>query len=565
MTIENGIGGCGRLFPLVLVFLFSLHHTSGLILSNQSDEVTNDYFTGSKFTPPPYREEFEQHLDAVEAEYLEFFTQLSPVGVPPVVISPCLSNATLLLERGGLSIRKLKGWLNHKIDDILGRPPRRPVFKKYCDLTSLSIRIYYHVVASSFSGFDLVTPDQIETQHQYLNNIYGHLSINFQQIDLNYRIDSSFAVHDLNDNKLENILHPQRALGHSGDYWDLNVWIVEDLTWRKPNGSLNGYADFPDATRGNTERLYDGVVIRAGTLPGTEESIQGRTLVHEIGHWLGLHHVFDTDQKKQETCADNNIDNIMDTKQYPSNPDQIYEPMQVPCGERIAEKVINFMSYSGIRGEDGIGFTTGQKSRAFSTYLAVRRGLLNRENCQTTPVEKRDLPADILELLRQDNADCAKINYEDIVDISLQPPPDPEYPYYPVLPIEPGKRTPGPVSYPKTRPLSCLPKRTPENGLNGTCPVPCNVHSNACHRPTAQTCIYPNPHAANPRAACACRPGFRSAFDPAASAKHWRLPISGLEDYVWVAEGVECDTPCDQPYGTPSCREVTLLPKECIG
>jgi hypothetical protein len=164
MNIDNGMGRRGRLFSLVFIFFFSIHHTSGVILCNETREATNDYFTGSKFTPPPYREEFVQHLDAIETEYLEFFTQLSPVGVPPVAISPCLSNSSLLSKRGGPSFRKLKGWLKHKADDILGRPPARPVFKKYCAATQFSIPVYYHIVTSSLSGFASVTPERIEAQ-----------------------------------------------------------------------------------------------------------------------------------------------------------------------------------------------------------------------------------------------------------------------------------------------------------------------------------------------------------------------------------------------------------------
>lgn len=94
------------------------------------------------------------------------------------------------------------------------------------------------------------------------------------------------------------------------------------------------------------------------------------------------------------------------------------------------------------------------------------------------------------------------------------------------------------------------------------CPIPCNVHSNTCHFPSAQTCVYPDPFSANPRPACACAPGYKAAFADNESEKHWRLPIPGQEHRVWVAEGVECSTLC-QGFGVDSCKEVKVLGPEC--
>lgn len=94
------------------------------------------------------------------------------------------------------------------------------------------------------------------------------------------------------------------------------------------------------------------------------------------------------------------------------------------------------------------------------------------------------------------------------------------------------------------------------------CPLPCNVYSNNCHFPSAQTCIFPNPFSANPRPACACAPGFKSANADNDSSKHWRLPIVGQEHRVWVAEGVECSTRC-QGFGVDACKEVVILGPEC--
>ena len=127
--------------------------------------------------------------------------------------------------------------------------------------------------------------------------------------------------------------------------------------------------------------------------------------------------------------------------------------------------------------------------------------------------------------------------------------------------------TKGPVSnppFPSTGDIARI-KKLYKCTPPAVCPPVCNPLSNTCHIPTAQTCIFPNPSVPNPRAACACRAGYKANFPGDRTDKHWRLPVVGQEDRVWVAEGVPCDILCDQPFGTPSCREVNQLPSTCVG
>ncbi|KAF7509762.1 hypothetical protein GJ744_007457 [Endocarpon pusillum] len=101
------------------------------------------------------------------------------------------------------------------------------------------------------------------------------------------------------------------------------------------------------------------------------------------------------------------------------------------------------------------------------------------------------------------------------------------------------------------------------------CPKGCDPTSgqNKCSFPTAPVCIYPSPSTPNPRAACACRAGYKattSGIPDNDTTKQWRLPAPEGNFRVWVAEGVACDTLCDTPTGTESCREVAELPEACL-
>jgi Pregnancy-associated plasma protein-A/Secretion system C-terminal sorting domain len=102
--------------------------------------------------------------------------------------------------------------------------------------------------------------------------------------------------------------------------WDptqyMNMWSV-----RFPNSStILGYAQFPDSSLPGLdpiggEQYSDGVVARYSTFGSSDYNVnntfllaapydKGRTMTHEVGHFLGLRHIWGDDDCGTDYCAD---------------------------------------------------------------------------------------------------------------------------------------------------------------------------------------------------------------------------------------------------------------------
>lgn len=84
-----------------------------------------------------------------------------------------------------------------------------------------------------------------------------------------------------------------KSVSHWNSYKYLNVWVVKTIgALEGTNGVILGYAQFPMGGLLST----DGVVLRhdcTGSI-GTAalNGRLGRTITHEVGHWLGLRHIW---------------------------------------------------------------------------------------------------------------------------------------------------------------------------------------------------------------------------------------------------------------------------------
>jgi Pregnancy-associated plasma protein-A/Secretion system C-terminal sorting domain/Fibronectin type III domain len=157
--------------------------------------------------------------------------------------------------------------------------------------------------------------------------------------------------------------------------WDaaryLNIWVCN-----LGSGTL-GYSSFPGATS-----TVDGVVIDYryfGTIGTRAPFHLGRTTTHEVGHWLGLFHIWgDT------ACGD---DHVGDTPfHHGANFGcPAYPAYNSSCGSNIIEMPMNFMDYTN----DACMamFTVGQKTRMRSLFVAggARYSMVQANLCGQAP------------------------------------------------------------------------------------------------------------------------------------------------------------------------------------
>lgn len=261
--------------------------------------------------------------------------------------------------------------------------------------TTYTIPVVFHIVYKE--EFDSLNADIIKVQLARLNEdfnnehsdfnkipaaftgVTGNMNIRFAlaQTDPNGNPTTGYRYHRTNRVFDESVPGNDEFMKRSStdgiDGWPptqyLNVWVCA-------LGGINGFATWPTDLGANPN--YDGVVISTGAFGihyGNKiQTNYGRTLPHEVGHWLGLIHVWADDQDEANKCLAD--DEVGDTPKQSVPNYGLFRPnyIHVSCSNGPAGDMwMNFMDYA-----DHLSrymFTLGQVARARTTLTTTRLSL----------------------------------------------------------------------------------------------------------------------------------------------------------------------------------------------
>ena len=261
----------------------------------------------------------------------------------------------------------------------------------------VQIPIVVHIVYNS--DIENISLAQIQSQIDVLNRDFRKRNADTSDTPFNFKsraVDCEFEFHlatrDTNGAPTTGIVRESTSVMNIGSqFFDISqrkIYYSDfggDNAW-KPSHYLNIWVcaingDLMTGTNGFATPLAqalqtpaeDGCVVdyRAFGTVGTLRPFRqkGRTLVHEIGHYFNLLHIFGSDA----TCNDD--DEVADT------PLQAGQSIGCPafptpqsCAGNGGDMFMNYMDYS----YDGClnMFTLGQKARMWASLMGFRQGLL---------------------------------------------------------------------------------------------------------------------------------------------------------------------------------------------
>ena len=257
---------------------------------------------------------------------------------------------------------------------------------------TITIPVVFHVVYRA--GSENISEAQVLSQLEVLNQDFRRLNADttqtpdyFQPLAADTRIEFCLAIVDPNGNPTSGITRTQttkesfnyfsdqiKSSANGGiDAWNtrqyLNIWIGNLGT------SSIGYASSPDALPDR-----DGVVLHYRTVgaPPYNNSLwaynKGRTATHEVGHWLGLKHIWGNGM----TCNDS--DDIDDTPNQFTQTDGCPSGIVLSCDNGpYGNMWQNYMDYS----DDACMslFTKGQAAYMQGILQTARSSLFESTAC----------------------------------------------------------------------------------------------------------------------------------------------------------------------------------------
>ncbi len=299
---------------------------------------------------PEYELEVKQYLNQVLPEIQQ---SSSSRALPAVITIPVVVHVIHTGQSIGNGANLSTDRINSQID-ILNQDYRR----ENTD-ASETPSTYQDIAADTEIQFCLAKIDPLGA---ITNGITRHVYSNVPDIDY-----------------IENTIKPATT-------WDadlyLNIWTIA-----MPNSSILGYSYLPTITIVGSNR--DGVVINYPNFGYINTNNKGRTCIHEVGHYLGLQHIWGASDSNGDPIGCTSDDGVSDT---PTSSGPHYGcPNFGSTSCNTIDMVMNYMEYVN---DDCMNlFTEGQKTVMHNTLSGLRASLANSAstNCAEIDLGCRDL------------------------------------------------------------------------------------------------------------------------------------------------------------------------------
>ncbi|MDI1488020.1 MAG: hypothetical protein OHK93_007294 [Ramalina farinacea] len=247
--------------------------------------------------------------------------------------------------------------------------------------TPVQVDTYFHLVVTRdhSKGYTLAVRNAMfANQAKALHDAYTPYNINFTLHPPTYNIRDDWAT-DAASTDMKTALR-------QGTYGALNIYFQSNLSSDGGGATLLGYCTLPTkmtyAYQG-TEYEYpasdystDGCNILAGSMPGSPQAIigynEGKTAVHEVGHWFGLLHTFQDNSCETGDPGDYIEDTAQEATSTVGCP--VGKPGKSSCGRvGVGDPIHNYMDYS----DDACytSFTSDQTQRMHDMWTLYRSGM----------------------------------------------------------------------------------------------------------------------------------------------------------------------------------------------
>ncbi|CCX05887.1 Similar to Extracellular metalloprotease GLRG_06286; acc. no. E3QJV4 [Pyronema omphalodes CBS 100304] len=227
----------------------------------------------------------------------------------------------------------------------------------------IELGVYFHIISDGTDPVaegGTVLDTALNAQLSTLNADYQQAGISFKLVNTTRTVNKDWFHVEMNSDQE---IQMKKAL-RKGTYRDINIYFAS-LT-----GGVLGWCTYPETNPSDHQITADGCAVAFASLPGgTAPYNLGRTLTHELGHWLNLFHTF------QGGCSAEN-DSVEDT---PAEQGPTYgcpaTPVDTCTGPGFdgLDNTNNFMNY--VDDSCMTNFTSGQITRMHQSFNSFRKAI----------------------------------------------------------------------------------------------------------------------------------------------------------------------------------------------